>query len=284
NPATDTRYILTGISDKGCIKKDSVLITVTRPFKMTAGRGDTLCVGESATLIAMGAASYQWSPSTGITTPTSPIVRASPRTTTNYILVGSDSVGCFKDTAYFPVKVYPIPTINAGADLTINVGQTKILTPVISSDVTKVLWTPSSGLVRNVYPGIEIKPNHTTDYTVTASNPGGCTATDNIRVQVLCNNANVFVPNTFSPNGNGTNEVFYPRGTGLFTIKSARIYNRWGELVFEKFNFRANDAGSGWDGSFRGQKLNPDVFVYVFEIVCDNNETLVFKGDIALIR
>lgn len=284
NPATATQYIVTGVSAQGCIKKDSVKVTVTHPFRMQVGRGDTLCVGETATLIAAGAASYQWSPSTGLSSSTAPVVKAKPSSTTHYMLVGSDSVGCFKDTAYFPVKVYPIPTVNAGADLIMNVGQTKTITPTISSDVTQVAWTPSTGVVRHVYPGIEIKPGYSTDYQVTASNPGGCTATDNIRVQVLCNNANVFIPNTFSPNGNGMNEVFYPRGTGIFNIRSMRIFNRWGELVFEKNHFKANDPSSGWNGTYRGQKLNPDVFVYVFEIICENNETIVYKGDIALIR
>lgn len=284
NPATATQYIVTGVSAQGCIKKDSVKIEVAHPFKMQAGRGDTLCMGESAVLMATGAASYQWSPSTGLSITTGPIVKAKPVTTTRYMLVGSDSVGCFKDTAYFPVKVYPIPTVNAGADITMNVGQTKTITPVISNDVTQVAWTPSTGVVRYVYPGIEIKPSNNTDYQITVTNPGGCTATDNFRVQVLCNNANVFIPNTFSPNGNGTNEIFYPRGTGIFTIRSARVYNRWGELVFEKQNFKANDVSAGWNGTFRGQKLNPDVFVYVFEIICDNNETIIYKGDIALIR
>ncbi|MBC7935118.1 MAG: PKD domain-containing protein [Rhizobacter sp.] len=284
NPAIATQYIVTGKSAAGCIKKDSVWVNVHKPFRMQAGRADTLCAGESATLIAMGASTYQWSPSTGLNNTTGAVVKASPATTTRYMLVGSDSVGCFKDTAYFPVKVYPIPTVNAGADIIMNVGQTKTIMPVISNDVTQVTWTPSTGIIRTIYPGIEIKPNYTTDYLVRVSNPGACTATDNVRVQVLCNNANVFIPNTFSPNGNGANEIFYPRGTGLFTIKSARIFNRWGEMVFERNNFKANDAGSGWDGSFRGQKLNPDVFVYVFEIICDNKETIVYKGDVALIR
>ena len=284
NPAAATQYIVTGISAQGCVKKDSVNIAVAHPFKMTTGRGDTLCIGESATLMASGAVSYQWSPAAGLNATTGFVVKAKPAASTNYMVVGSDSAGCFKDTAYLPVKVYPIPTVNAGADITMNVGQAKLIMPIISPDVTNVQWTPSSGIVNPVYPGIEVKPSNNTDYQVTVSNPGGCTATDNIRVQVLCNNANVFIPNTFSPNGNGTNEVFYPRGTGLFTIRSVRIYNRWGELVFEKQNFKANDAASGWNGTFRGRKLNPDVFVYVFEIICDNNETIIYKGDIALIR
>lgn len=284
NPTTATQYIVTGTSAQGCVKKDTIKIDVAFPFKMTVGRGDTLCVGESATLIATGAAAYRWSPSTGLSSTNLPVVKAAPSSTTRYMLVGSDSVGCFKDTAYFPVTVYPIPTVNAGADISMNVGQTRTIMPVVSADVTQALWTPSAGVVRSVFPGIQIKPNNTTDYQVTVSNPGGCTATDNIRVQVLCNNANVFIPNTFSPNGNGMNEVFYPRGTGLFSIRSLRIFNRWGEMVFENAHFKANDPASGWNGTFRGQKLNPDVFVYVFEIICDNNETLIYKGDITLIR
>ena len=116
------------------------------------------------------------------------------------------------------------------------------------------------------------------------SNAGGCNASDLLNVIVLCNGANVFIPNTFSPNGDGANEQFYPRGTGLFVIKTARIFNRWGELVFEKYNMKANEAGGGWDGTYKGQKLAPDVFVYMFEIVCDNDAVLLYKGDVALIR
>ena len=115
-------------------------------------------------------------------------------------------------------------------------------------------------------------------------NGGGCTSSDLVTVFVLCNGANVFIPNTFSPNGDGANEVFFPRGTGLFTIKSARIFNRWGEVVFEKYNMTPNQASAGWDGTFKGQKLGTDVFIYMFEIICENKTVLIYKGDIALIR
>ncbi|MBC7866924.1 MAG: gliding motility-associated C-terminal domain-containing protein, partial [Gloeobacteraceae cyanobacterium ES-bin-316] len=167
---------------------------------------------------------------------------------------------------------------------TINVGQTKTLTPVISPDVTQVNWNPTGSIFRSDYPSIDIKPKQTTQYKVEVSNAGACTASDLVTVVVLCNGANVFIPNTFSPNGDGTNELFYPRGTGLFSIKTARVFNRWGELVFEKINMNANDAGGGWDGTYKGQKLASDVFVYMFEIICDNDEVLLYKGDIALIR
>jgi gliding motility-associated-like protein len=105
-----------------------------------------------------------------------------------------------------------------------------------------------------------------------------------VTVFVLCNGANIFIPNTFSPNGDGANDVFYPRGTGLFNIKTLRIFNRWGEVVFEKGGFAANDVSAGWDGTYKGLQLNPDVYVYTADILCDNKTILTLKGNIALIR
>ena len=283
-PATDTRYFVTGVSVNGCVNKDSINVSVLHPFKMQHGNGDTLCLGSSATLTASGAASYSWSPTAGLNKSNNATVIAKPAITTNYRLIGTDSIGCFMDTVYFPVKVFPIPTVSAGADITINAGQSTTLTPEISADVVKVNWSPTGSIFRSSYPTIDIKPKETTQYRVEVSNAGACTASDLVTVVVLCNGANVFIPNTFSPNGDGANEIFYPRGTGLFSIKTARVFNRWGELVFEKYNIKANDVIGGWDGSYKGKKLASDVFVYMFEIVCDNNTVLLYKGDIALIR
>ena len=284
SPLQETNYIVTGTSAQGCINKDSVKVSVQLPFKMQFSRGDTLCVGESVTLSANGAASYAWSPASGLSNTTAASVKASPGATTRYTVVGTDAPGCFKDTAYFPVEVYPIPMVEAGNDRTINVGQSITLTPTMSADVTALNWTPTGSIFRSRFPSIEIKPKQTTQYKVEAVNPGGCTASDMVTVTVLCNGANVFIPNTFSPNGDGSNEMFFPRGTGLFTIKSAKIFNRWGELVFESNNMKPNDAFGGWNGTYKGKQLPSDVFVYVMEIICDNNEVLVYKGDVALIR
>ncbi|MBS1761407.1 MAG: gliding motility-associated C-terminal domain-containing protein [Bacteroidetes bacterium] len=200
------------------------------------------------------------------------------------MVVGKDAKNCFTDTAYVRVKVYPIPTVEAGEDKTVNVGQSVDLIPRISSDVTRVVWSPTSGIYRNTYPGITVKPTQTTVYRVEVSNEGGCAATDNLTVNVICNNANVFIPNTFSPNADGVNDIFYPRGTGLFRIKSAKIFSRWGEIVYEKNDFTANDPTKGWDGTFKGKQLSPDVYVYVIEVMCDNNNIIPFKGNVALIR
>ncbi len=283
-PDSNMQYIVQGTSANGCIGWDTVLLSVRLPFKMKVSRGDTLCVGRSAQIFASGASSYVWSPSTGLNNATIANPVATPASTTNYMVVGKDDKGCFKDSAFVPLKVYPIPTVDAGSDKTINVGMTLDLDPMLSPDVTRTVWTPTSGIFRNRYPGITVKPPQTTEYTVEVSNDGGCKARDKVTVYVLCNNANVFIPNTFSPNGDGANDIFYPRGTGIFSIKTFRIFNRWGEVVFEKTNFNANDASAGWNGTYKGAKLNPDVFVYTIDILCENNTILSYKGNVALIQ
>jgi gliding motility-associated-like protein len=284
NPANPMQYFVTGTSIHGCTNRDSIKVSVKYPFDITASRKDSLCMGSSLRISANGAYSYTWSPSTGLDNPTSATPMASPSTTITYQVVGTDDKGCFKDTAYVPIIVFDIPRVEAGADRTINVGQSIDLIPQVSADVIDARWSPTGSIFRDIFPGVTVKPNATTTYTVLVTNRGGCTASDQLTVNVLCNGANMFIPNTFSPNGDGMNDLFYPRGSGIFTIKSIKIFSRWGEIIFEKNNFNANDASKAWDGTFKGKKLNSDVFVYMVEVVCDNNEKLVFKGNVALIK
>jgi gliding motility-associated-like protein len=112
----------------------------------------------------------------------------------------------------------------------------------------------------------------------------GCKNTGQIQVIVVCPNSNVFVPNTFSPNGDGMNDVLYVRGKGLDRVKSLRIFNRWGELVFEQNDFPVNNSMYGWNGTYKGQKPHPDVYVYQIEVFCENSEIIRFEGNVALIQ
>jgi gliding motility-associated-like protein len=123
-----------------------------------------------------------------------------------------------------------------------------------------------------------------TKYSVTFVDSNGCRNTGEVQIVVICKDANVFIPNTFSPNGDGSNDVFFVRGRGLDRVKSLRIFNRWGEVVFEKTNFPVNDPLYGWDGKFKGNKPIPDVYVYQVEVFCDNSQIIHFDGNIALIQ
>jgi gliding motility-associated-like protein len=234
--------------------------------------------------MANGAAQYQWSPSIGLNNANAAATMATPNITTRYRVIGKDEKNCFTDSAFVSIIVHKYPTVEAGADRTINVGQTIDIIPQVSSDVTTARWSTTGGNFRDVFPGITVRPTQTTTYTVEVSNEGGCNATDQLVVNVLCDGSNLFVPNTFSPNNDGMNDIFFPRGSGLLNIKKFKIYNRWGELIFEQGGFKANDARRGWNGTFRGKQISPDVFVYSIEVLCENNTSMTFTGNIALIK
>lgn len=284
SPVTGITYAVTGTTTNGCRATDSVLITVKQPFTLTYSSATNICKGTSKKLSASGGNTYEWTPSTGLDNPVSAEPNAKPDTTTNYRVVGTDELGCFKDTGYVLVTVHTTPTVEAGADQTISSGAAIDLIPIVSPDVTDVIWSPTDNGTRNIYPGITVRPKENTEYTVEVSNNRGCRAKDKVTVFVICNNGNVFIPNTFSPNNDGANDIFYPRGTGLFIVKSLKIFNRWGEMVFAKNDFNANDPSSGWDGTYKGAKLKDDAYVYIIDIICSNKSILTFKGNVALIQ
>ena len=284
NPDSSRRYFVTGTSSFGCSAKDSVTIAVQQRFVMTVARPDTICIGKNIRLSANGADKYVWSPAQNLNDANVQSPLATPDHTTNYSVIGSDRYDCFSDTGSINIAVYPIPLVTAGINHTINVGQSINLVPLISSDVTSSVWSPSTGIASYNFPGVTVRPNVTTEYKVEVANQGHCMATDKLTIYVVCNDANVFIPNTFSPNGDGANDVFYIRGSGVFKIKMLRIFSRWGEVVFEGSNINPNDASSGWDGTYKGKKLTPDVFVYTAEVLCSNNTILTYKGNVTLIQ
>jgi len=144
-------------------------------------------------------------------------------------------------------------------------------------------WTPATGLSCTNCPTPDAGPSFNTAYRVTFTDSNTCRNFGDIYVVVICKNANLFIPNTFSPNGDGSNDVFYPRGTGLSRVKSLRIFNRWGEVVFEKQDFPVNNAAAGWNGSYKGRKPQADVYIFQAEVFCENGEIITLNGNISLI-
>ena len=197
-------------------------------------------------------------------------------------LIVTNSTGC-ADTVDQTVVVYPLPLIEAGPAKIIGAGSSFAINPT-GSPVIDYLWSPATGLsCTNCYNTVTT-PKNTTTYTIKVTDANGCINTDNITIVVICNDKNVFIPNTFSPNNDGVNDWFFPRGTGLFAIQSMRIFNRWGEMVFQKVNLFPNDQFAGWNGKYNGKTLNADVYTYVIEIVCENSQILSYKGNITLIQ
>jgi gliding motility-associated-like protein len=152
------------------------------------------------------------------------------------------------------------------------------------SPVVDYLWTPAIGLSCTACYSTIASPKNTTTYTIKVTDANGCINTDNIIITVVCNDKNIFIPNTFSPNNDGVNDWFYPRGTGLFAIQSMRIFNRWGQMIYQKTNLFPNDPTAGWNGTYNGRLQNADVYTYIIEIVCENSQVLTYKGNITLIQ
>jgi gliding motility-associated-like protein len=194
-----------------------------------------------------------------------------------------NSSGC-RDTVTQTLVIHDLPAITMPATITKFVGVPAILNATYSSGTIGWSWAPVTDLSCNDCPQPIATPKYNTLYTVTSTDSNGCHNSGQVQVLVLCQGAKVFVPNTFSPNGDGSNDIFFVQGSGLARMKSLRIFNRWGEVVFEKRDFAVNDPSIGWDGMYKGQKAAPDVYIYQLEVFCENSDVIRFEGNVALIR
>jgi gliding motility-associated-like protein len=283
--STPTCYTLVGIDTLGCKDQDLVCLTPTF-FNLSISENASICLGDDVTLCVTNMApgqnlSYDWSP-TGDHTP---CITVQPEDTTTYTaIVTNDDLGC-KDTLSAEVVVNiiePIDIVITAIPDTINVSETSQLF-VSDSTFVSYIWTSSGGdQVSSVW-NPNVKPTDPGDvtYTVTVTNSAGCTATASITIRVLnppCNEEDIFLPNAFTPNDDGFNDILFVRSQVVATI-DLHIYNRWGQEVFQ-----TNSTNIGWDGKYRGARLAPDVFGYYMSGVCVNGRSFKFKGNITLLE
>ncbi|QEH43654.1 PKD domain-containing protein [Chitinophaga sp. XS-30] len=283
SPATDTTYHVQAINQFGCIRSDSARVTVSLPFEVSAADA-VICDGRQTQLHANGAVRYQWIPAAGLSRADIASPMASPSTTTSYRVVGYGNDACFTDTADVLLTVHPSPELDPGPARVVPTGTELLLNVSGSPDIVQWQWYPDMWLSCADCPAPIATPRENVTYNITATNQYGCTSIALLPVKLVCEGSNIFIPNSFSPNGDGQNDIFYIRGRGVRNIKSFKIFNRWGQLVFERINCNADDASCAWDGRFNGQLLAPDVYVYTAEMTCDNNEPMLMKGNVTLLR
>lgn len=133
-------------------------------------------------------------------------------------------------------------------------------------------------------PATWVRPFNDIEYTVTVQNELGCVDSASIRFNVE-KNKNVFFPNVFKPNSdNEVNGYFYPFGDKYTLVTNLSVFSRWGELLFEARDITVNDMMAGWDGTHRGEPMQPGVYTWVAQIAFLDGQQVVYAGDVTLIR
>ena len=270
-----------------CIKIIPCHITVST-VKLIGKPNYLLCFEPDLTLQVLcscGTPPYQflWQLDDGESS-TNPQPTFTPQQSTNYTLTVTDAIGCTA-TASGSITVrkgtFPEP-LQAWCNPCEVIAYHE--TPLFSTDYGihyTYLWTPSENMSTPNLPNTTVSPNVTTTYTVNVTDTFGCTLTDTVTLKVdpvSCDMPYVFIPNSFTPNGDGMNDILYVRSDILEEMFFV-IYNRWGERIFE-----THDQTIGWDGKFKKKDCQTGVYDYYFKGKCKDGDELELKGNVTLIR
>ena len=284
-PTLTTTYTLDASNHYGCTNSTAVTIASIGKV-LTAINGDTsICLGQTVQLhtdiLQTGTKGTLviWTPINGLesTTILNPV--AKPMETQQYTLMAF-SGACIPDTQHVTITVNKIPSLTIASTRPVVENTTVVLTPQAPDDIVKYEWTPADGLSCSDCSNPQFNATETTMFNVRITDVHGCQNNADVLVNVVGDCAKqVFVPNYFSPNGDDKNDKLYVRGLGLTSLKVFRVFDRWGNQVFE-----TKDINEGWNGVYRGQALESGVFVYYVESICTNGETAIKQGNTTLMR
>jgi gliding motility-associated-like protein len=258
-PSDTTTYILNAKWGVCPAREDTITVLVKRRPIPDAGPTAYVCYDNKVTTLngsashLSGTVNYEWTDTTHLETPHTNVTVARPDTTEDFILTVTDNYGCNfieKDT----VRVYvqpPVPAF-AGND-TIAIRGTPH--QLLATGGVNYEWTPSTPLNLSTIANPLATLFNDQQFVVKVTDIGGCIGFDTVYVQIYDGPA-YYVPNTFSPNGDGINDIFRAIPVGISYTEWFRVFNRFGELVFE-----TNKWLKGWDGTYLGKKQSPGVYV-----------------------
>ncbi len=251
--------------------------------------GVLVCAYDTLTLHAVNTQpayqiSYVWQPASLIIAGDSTAnAIVNPGQTTTFSVTAKDQLGCvMRDSIVVPV-ISVLPSVHAYAiPDTLRYGDTTQLNLTLSNNVTAIEWQADStliGLVTISDPQADPKSSHA--YFVRVEDSAGCKRFDSVTVYVFhtpCSASEVYVPNAFTPNGDGRNDILYVRSVGLTNVDFA-VFDRWGQKMFE-----TTDITRGWDGTYKGKKMDAAVFGYYVKGLCADGENFEKKGNVTLLR
>lgn len=273
-------YILTITDNNSCKFSDTIEIINESNFITIATKKDLNCIeackGEATANVAGGTPPYIYSWNNGETTQTIRELCVG-----EYNIETTDQNGCksYDTISIINKDIFHNFTIEASST-EIYDGQYIILSCTEIPGVS-YLWSPTTYILRPEAPKTVAIPLSSITYQVFATDNNGCDYTDSIRIKVEiinCGEPNIFIPNVFTPNGDGKNDVIKVSGQYIEKLKYL-IFDRWGECVFSTTNLN-----EGWDGTFRGKDCPSGVYYYRIEIECGLGREYKKNGDITLIR
>jgi gliding motility-associated-like protein len=282
-PSATTTYTLTATRGICTLTADE-LVTINPAPIANAGADVQTCYGKTAHLQGSGGKTYQWTPSTGLVNANAPLaIVQRPDTTITYALSVTDANGCTSlksDSA--TVIVTPPLKVLGGPDTIVSVGQPVQLYSLGPADPggSSYQWTPGTGLSNPLIqdPIAILNAPEEVDYIVRVTTSVGCTGTDTVVVKAMAV-SDIFVPNAFSPNNDGHNDLLRPIMPGIKTLKYFTIFDRWGRQVFTTSN-----AGVGWDGTLKGQVMETGVYVWMAMGVDISGKVVQRKGTVVLVK
>lgn len=268
----------------GCLRSFEQLLTAPPVLQANVLFSDPDCSGGSSGFIEVlgvtgGVAPYLYGLNGG---PFQSEPLFSELNTGNYTLSIEDANGCQLDTTS-QLQGRVIPIVDAGADTTIDLGEQIVLRPFSDVALDNVSWQPEESLSCIGCPLPLAMPLSTTVYTVAVTSEDGCTTVDSLQVSIN-DVRDVFVPNAFSPNNDGVNDrLLVFGGPEVLLVRNFRVFNRWGDLVYEQSELLPNSSEGTWNGRFNGSPLDSDVYVWSAEIEFIDGLILPYAGDVLLL-
>jgi gliding motility-associated-like protein len=281
-PDTSIRYVIYAQDSNGCRDTNYVKVTVIYKNKLYVSDSQQICEGGRVQLRAYGGTEYTWQPSESLDDSRKADPFASPSETTVYhVKINQDN--CFSEELDEKVVVNKNPVLSLQEYIKAFPGARIPIDPHAQYAV-KYEWTPVTGLSCTDCEVPTLEVGTTTQYILKATGVGECSTYDTVMIHSMCDGSVLYMANTFTPNGDGNNDYFYPQGTGVGVIKSFKVMNHWGQVVFEARDIPGNQFGYGWNGKYKGADLPSDVFAYMVEYECADGQIGSVTGDITLIR
>ena len=274
-------YSLQVYDTTGCKNRDSVFVTVNIAPVVNAGPDTLICGGNGYVMNGTSnAPTVAWSPATGLSATDILNPVWTNHQPTKYYLQGTDAIGCKNIDSVF-INVIPID-VNAGPDTTLCDGETYIM--LATASTASVVWSPATGLSAVDILNPQFNNAEGVEYVLVGTDTSGCVLSDTVKISIGPCSSYIKVPQAFTPNGQGENNFFTVFGKNIDQYE-IRIYNRWGELVYDSRDAsELNDLARGWDGTYKGKPQQIGTFAYYINARDLSNKVIEKKGNLTLIR